>query len=411
MQTRKILIQDVIRDTLTILERQGYKIHNTRRYNTVYRSLAQYCQSHNNGEYLQKIGEDFIQSLQKRDPPLSKEFLGEYITAVERANHIMEGEVNWYPHKKLLEYNDSAFRNEVVIYDEYLRNSGKQKNDVRARVHVVSRFLRYLDLSGITKLTDITSPDIYGAFEEASDKHGFHKSVSAFLRYAYRHSLTAHDFSVLVPSISRHVPVPTVYTPEEVEKIIVAATQSKVCGKRNQAIVLIAARLGLRSCDIANLRFENIHYEKETIEIRQVKTGEPLVLPLLPEIRNALANYIENERPKSANSLIFLCNSLPKAGPIQPHTIYTIVSRIIDSSDVDPNGRKRGAHALRSSLATALLNEGYNHHEVQEALGQKLPEAVKFYAQTEVEHLRDYALSVPKPSGIFATELGLAVKA
>lgn len=409
MQEQKILVQNVIRDVLTALERQDYKIHNTRKYNTVYRGLAQYCQREHNGEYSHEIGEAFIQSLRQRKPPLSKAFIDVYITAVERANHVMEGEDNWYPRKKMLDYEDSVFRNEAVLYDEYLRNSGKTKCDIRARMHVTARFLRYVDRSGIKRLSLLTAQTIYEAFEQASDKGGFHKCVSAFLRYAHRHSLTEQDFSVLVPSVSRHIPVPTMYTSDEVEKIIAASSQSKSCGKRNKAIVLIAARLGLRSCDIANLRFENIHRDHETIELTQVKTKEPLVLPLLPEVCTALYDYIENERPERDDDHIFLCNNLPHTGAIQPHTIYTIVSRIIDSTDVDPNGRKRGAHALRSSLATSLINEGYNHREVQDALGQKSPEAVKFYVKTAVEQLRDYALSVPAPRGIFAAKLGLGV--
>jgi integrase len=142
------------------------------------------------------------------------------------------------------------------------------------------------------------------------------------------------------------------------------------------------------------------------IEITQIKTKEPLMLPLLPEILEALDDYINNERPESGSEIIFLYNDTLHSGSIQPHTIYGIVSRIIDASGVDTAGRRRGAHALRSSLATALLSEGYSHREVQGALGQKSPEAVKFYAKTEVENLREYALPVPPPSGIFAKKLG-----
>jgi len=402
---QKILVQDIIRNVIALLEKQGYKIHNTRKYNTVYRGLAHYCQVNYHGEYSQEIGEAFIQSLKRREPLLSKGFLDVYTTAVERANHVMEGENDWRPRKKLLDYDDSRFKNEAMIYEEYLRNSGKTKSDVRARMHVVTRFLRYLDQAGITELNQLSAQVIYEAFKEVSDKGGFHKCVSAFVRYAYRHSLMDQDFSVLVPSVSRHIPVPTVYAFEEIEKIIAAASRSKTCSKRNKAIVLIAARLGLRSCDIVNLRFDNIRYDHETIGLTQVKTKEPIVLPLLPEIRDALDDYLENERPKSESDHIFIYAGPPHSGSLQPHTVYSIVSTIVESSGIDPNGRKRGAHALRSSLATALLNEGYNHREVQEALGQKSPNAVKSYVKTDVEHLRDYALPVPMPRGIFAAKL------
>jgi len=200
-----------------------------------------------------------------------------------------------------------------------------------------------------------------------------------------------------------------VYSPDEIERIIETSVQSKKSGKRNKAIILIAARLGLRSCDIANLRLENINRDTEMIHIAQLKTKEPLSLPLLPEISAAIDDYINNERPESDTDKIFLCNNTLHSGAIHPNTVYCIVSRIIGSSGINTTGRRRGAHALRSSLATALLSEGYNHREVQEALGQKSPEAITFYVKTEVERLRDYALPVPAPGGIFAKNLGMGV--
>ena len=406
MQESTNRVEDVIRETIAVLERQGYHVSSSRKYKTIYRALAQYSQSNFGGEYSHEIGEGFIQTLREQAVPLSPGFFRTYAVAVERINHVMEGDRDWYPRKKQLDYEKSSYQKEAGMYEEYLRNSGKTKSDIRARMHVVTRFLRYVDNAGGARLSELTVQEIYGAFQKASDKGGFHKAVGAFLRYAHRHMLTDQDFSVLMPSVSRHVPVPTVYTPEEVESIIDIAGHSKVCGRRNRAIVLIAARLGLRSCDIANLRFENINEQRQMIEITQLKTGVPLVLPLLPEIRAALNEYFENERPKIDSDRIFLC-ATPPFEAIQGHTIYTLMSKIIEASEIETNGRKRGAHALRSSLATALLNEGNDHRAIQEALGQKSPDAVKSYIKTDVKNLRSYALPVPKPSGSFAAALRL----
>ena len=409
MQKQVFYVHDVLRDSLSMLERQGYRISETRKYQTIFRGLSQFSHAQYGGEYSIEIGEAFIRALKDRAVPLSAGYIRSNIVEVQRANRIIEGDTDWRPSKPSLEYEDSIYRHEVKEYAEYLRNSGKTKCDMRARLHVVARFLHFIDDSGIVRLDNITAPLIYEAFGNAGDKNGFRKCVGAFLRYAHRHGLTEHDFGVLVPSGNRHTPVPTVYTPDEIEQIVEASAYSKKLGKRNKAIVLIAARLGLRSCDIANLRFSSINCETGMIKITQVKTKEPLTLPLLPEILTALDDYIKNERTGNESDMIFMSNSTLHREPIQPHTVYCIVSRIIDRAGIDTTGRKRGAHALRSSLATALLGEGYNHREVQEALGQKSPEAVKFYAKTEVEKLRDYALPVPAPDGIFAKNLGIEV--
>ena len=347
MQEQIFYVQDVLRDSLSMLEQQGYRIGETRKYQTIFRGLAKFSQLNYGGEYSIDIGEAFIQSLRDREIPLSDAYIKSNIVTVQRANRVIEGETDWRPSKPSLEYEDSVYRGTVKDYAEYLRNSGKTKSDIRSRMHVVARFLRFVDDSGVARLNDITAPLIYEAFGSAGDKNGFRKCVGAFLRYAHRHGLTENDFSVLVPSGSRHIPVPTVYTPVEIEEIIETASANKKTGKRNKAIVLIAARLGLRSCDIANLRFSNINREAGLIEVTQVKTKEPLSLPLLPEILTALDDYIENERAKSGSDLIFLSNGILHGGPIQPHTVYSIVSRIIDSTGIDTTGRKRGAHALR----------------------------------------------------------------
>jgi len=410
MQAQKKLVEDVIRETITGLEQQGYNASGSRKYITIYRALAQFSRNRFSGEYSHEIGEAFIQSLRERIPPLSVGFFRSNAVAIERINHIMEGDYNWHPGTKQLEYENSVHMKEAILYEEYLRNSGKIKSDVRSRMHIVTRFLRYIETRGVTKLSEISAHHIYGAFQCATDKGGFHKAVGAFLKYAHRHMLTAQNLSVLIPSIGRHVPVPSVYSLDEVEKIIDASVQSKLCGRRNRVIVLLAARLGLRSCDIANLQFGNINGKRQTIEITQTKTKVPLLLPLLPEINDALNNYIEHERIKSDVNYIFLRVTPPLDEPIQPQTIYSIVSRIIEIAGIDTNGRKHGPHSLRSSLATALLNEGNSHYAIQEALGQTSPNAVKSYIKTDVENLRDYALSVPKPFGSFAANLGLGVR-
>lgn len=407
MQKKVLHIEDVIRDSLTMMEHQGYLTAKKRKYRTITRGLARFSQEKYNGEYSIEIGEAFIQSLRNRENPLSAGYIRENTVAVQRANRVIEGDIEWRPSKPSLEYEDSAYREEAKEYGEYLRNSGKTKCDIRSHMHVVSKFLHFVDESGVIQLNGITAPLIYEAFGKAGDKNGFRKCIGAFFRYAYRHNLTKNDLSVFVPSVSRHTPVPTVYTSDEIKKITETAAENKKSGKRNKAIVLIAARLGLRSCDITNLCFDNIYREAGLIKITQLKTKEPLTHPLLPEILSALDDYIKDERPESTLNTIFLSNTTLHRGSIQPHTIYSIVSRIITSSGIDIAGRKRGAHALRSSLATSLLSEGYSHREVQEALGQKFPETVSAYAKVETENLRAYALSVPAPTGIFARNLGI----
>jgi len=362
--------------------------------------------------YSMEAGEAFLGTIREKQPPLSEGFFREYCRVVMRLNHAMENDRQWYPRSRYpAEYTKTQFTIIQKSYEEYLRNSGKTKTDVRSRMHVTSRFLLSIEAQGVEDLTNLRPPHIYDAFAQANDKGGFRKAIVHFLRYAYRYELTNDDLSVVVPSVARHTPVPSVYTPEEVETLLASIDRGGKVGKRNYAIILIAARLGLRSCDIAALKFENILFNQDIIRIEQKKTKEPLVLPLLPEVRAALVDYIEHERPASDCDFIFLKILMPHAQPMVPHSIYDIVSRAFKFAEIESRGRKRGPHALRASLATALLEEGHGYPLIQKALGQTDPNAAQHYIKIEVERLRTCALPVPEPSAEFARLLGSAVGA
>jgi len=409
MQGSNVKVEDLIQYTKTALEQQGFNV-NSRKHKAVYRALTQFSQNGFGGEYSCEIGEAFIQYVREGKPEIAAGTFRLYVAAIQRINRVMEGEDNWDSREKF-EYTDSVYQKEVAEYAEYLRKGGKASKDIRSRVYVVAKFLRHVEQSSVLKLSELTAKHVYDAFRAAGNKKSFRIAVCAFLRYAHRHSLTAGDASIWVPSACGHETVPSVYTPEEVEHIIENSARSKVCGKRNYAIVLIAARLGLRSCDIANLRFGNIHLDRKTVEIVQLKNGKPIVLPLLPEIRTALDDYVANERPKNDFDRVFLRAVPPFGKEMQPHAIYSVVSRIIETSGVPIDNRRRGAHALRASLATTLLDEGNDYLAVQEALGHQSPNVTAHYVKTDVRHLRNYALTVPSPSGSFAKKLGWGVEA
>jgi len=411
-QAQVALVEDVIRTAAAATEMQGYSEASRRKDRTVHRMLSRFSQERYGGEYSIEVGEAFIQELSRRDPPLSAAFFKTYAKNIERLNHVLENDTDWLPPlRPTMEYAQSRFNKELLDYNEYLKNSGKTTNDIRARMHFVARFLNCADRQGLTKLQEMKPPHIYAAFQEATDKGGFRKSVVSFLQYAFRHDLVSEDFSAVVPAVTRHTPVPSVYTPEEVETLLACIDRSGQTGRRNYAITMIAARLGLRSCDIAALKFENILFDQDIIKIEQVKTKEPHILPLLPEVRAALADYVENERTACGSDFIFMKVNVPRVEPMRPHSIYDIVSRAFEKTKIDPRGRKRGPHALRASLATALLDEGNSYATIRKALGQVAPDAVRSYVKVEVEHLRSCGLPVPGPGAEFARLLGSAVTA
>jgi site-specific recombinase XerD len=263
---------------------------------------------------------------------------------------------------------------------------------------MTASFLAWLERRNCSQLKAITAEMIIEGFEAATDKPGFRDTIGTFFQYTYNRELTVQNLRYLIPIFVKHRGVSSVYSTEEVERLLAAVDRTTSKGRRDYAIILIAARLGLRASDIANLRFGNL--KTETIEIIQFKTKQPLTTVLTSELMTAINDYANNGRPQSTDDHIFLDDGGYK--PIEASNIYALTRRAFERTDIDCGSRKRGPHSLRASLATALLAEGNDYPTIQMVLGQESIESTKSYAKADIDQLRNYAISVPLPTGNLA---------
>lgn len=360
--------------------------------------LKEYCDDYNIDNYNAKVGESFLEKVVERSSTMRETSLKPYKYAIRRLD-CMATNKEWFPiRSKRKEYERSCFSNVVVEYEKYLLTSCKNHRDLRSRTSAVAKFLRHIEDSGCADLKNAEAERIYQALRKAP-LSSWQKGIKPFLKYAFLYKLTKNDFSLIVPSVSRKSNVPTVYSPLEVETILNSIDRSAAAGKRMYAVAIIAARLGLRACDISGLTFDNVNFRNNNISITQAKTQVPLTLPLCDDVKEALLDYINNERPDSDDPHIFM--NLRGYGILQSGGVTRAISDAIKASGVNINGRKHGTHAFRSSLATALLAEGNDYHTIQRVLGQSNIEATKAYAKADVEELRQCALPVLVPKGRF----------
>jgi site-specific recombinase XerD len=210
---------------------------------------------------------------------------------------------------------------------------------------------------------------------------------------------------VCVPRLQRPKPLPSVYTGDEINKLLETVNRSDTMGKRDYAIIMLASHLGLRSSDITGLAEDNIDSDEKTIGVIQVKTLAPQKLVMNNEVEEALFDYINNGRPKSESNQLFLHSKAPFL-PIKPATCFAIVKKYFDLAGISAQGRRQGPHALRASYATALVAKGVPYSVVQKALGHEDIESSKHYVRTDAKRLRNCALDVPKPTGAFAAIIG-----
>lgn len=242
------------------------------------------------------------------------------------------------------------------------------------------------------------------AFRRSRNKSRFHSVVCEFLRFSSKQDWISRDLSCFVPQIRAHKPTPSIYSAEEVEQVLNCIDALTISGKRKRAVFLIVARLGLRNSDVCELQFSNIDWGKKMISLVQKKTGTPIALPLLPEIEEAIREYIA-VRPESDLPYVFLRNRAPFL-PLRNTTVVYELRSLFVEAGINTQGKRCSPHTLRSSLASALLREGISYPIIQKVLGHSSPTATKYYAKVDIARLRDCALEVPIASGKFSKLIG-----
>ena len=163
---------------------------------------------------------------------------------------------------------------------------------------------------------------------------------------------------------------------------------------RNRAMILLALRLGLRDSDIRNLRFDEIDWTHDRICLHQQKTGALLILPLLPEVGNAIMEYLMNERPHEAAGYpyVFVREQAPY---VRLTSLYAVCSNALwRSGAVSKNDGPAGMHLLRRTMARRMLEAAVPHGLLGDVLGHTSPESDKPYISLDSRMLAACALDL-----------------
>ncbi len=200
--------------------------------------------------------------------------------------------------------------------------------------------------------------------------------------------------SVLTVADWRLSTVPKYLTPEEVERVLNACDRRMATGRRDYAILLLLARLGLRAGEVVALQLEDINWRAGEILVR----GKGLLherMPLPSDVGQALTSYLRRGRPACQTRRVFVRMRAPRRGFANPATLSGIVRRALARADLHPPSR--GAHLLRHSLATSMLGSGATMRELAEILRHRAINSTEIYAKVDFQGLR--SLAHPWPMG------------
>lgn len=223
-------------------------------------------------------------------------------------------------------------------------------------------------------------------------------ALRSFLRFLFLEGETAIDLSAAVPMTRtyRNASVPRHIAASDVRRILASCDMATAVGRRDHAVLLLLARLGLRAGEVVSLELDDVHWRTAELVVRgKGKLHDRLPLP--KDVGAALARYLTTDRPRCSSRRVFLRMRAPVQGLAGAAAVTTIVERAIDRSGLKPVWR--GAHLLRHSLATDMIRRGATLGEIGQVLRHRSPATTEVYAKVDFEGLRGVALPWPGARG------------
>ena len=221
-------------------------------------------------------------------------------------------------------------------------------------------------------------------------------ALRSFLRFLRHRGDITTDLAACVPPIAnwKFSTLPKFLPPDQVQHVLNQCDRNTAQGRRDYAIVLLLARLGLRACEIVALTLDDINWQAGQISIHG-KANQSAMLPLPPDVGQAIAAYLKNDRPTCSTRRLFICMRAPRRGFANSIAISTIVARSLKRAGID--APHTGAHLFRHSLATQMLRQGASLSDIALLLRHRSLNTTTIYAKVDLTAL--HGLAQPWPGG------------
>lgn len=297
-----------------------------------------------------------------------------------------------------------AFSCLFLSYRKEIKTLNLAAGSQRSKLGMFVRHLKFLADQGIETTDDFTPECLYSYFNSLNGNYAkstiasIKSSLRDIYNWMYNNGYISFSGNAALPYIRKDPrdKLVSYYSKEEVDQLLSCIDTNTDYGKCVYAVICIIAHLGLRAGDITRLKFSNIDWEHNRIQLVQQKTGEPLSLPLVDEVKYPIIDYVKNARPDSIDSeYIFITANAPHTRYHSASAIHRMVTGSMKIAGIEFEGRHHGPHALRHSLATSLMNENVPLSSISGILGHKSTKATEVYLTVDETHLKELTLEVP----------------
>jgi integrase/recombinase XerD len=291
-------------------------------------------------------------------------------------------------------------------YEVYLhRQRGLSERTIFHSWRFADRFLEFRFGEEIGDLSKVTSADIVGFLQHLTTRTPPFRDKTPsshlrnFFRYLFKAGKTATNLALSIPSVAQRygTRLPRHLTPEQVEILLGAVRTDTPRNRRNYAMVLLLARLGLRPPEVIAMQIDDIDWRSGEIIVRG-KGERHDRLPLPPDVGEALADYMRFGRVTTSRAL-FVTDRPPHRPFKNGQVLNAILKDAFARTGLTPPAPYVGAHILRHSLATNLVQCGASLEEISDTLRHRSRASTMIYARLDIDGLRSIALPWPVAGG------------
>jgi len=394
-------VDEVVEAITTKLRANGYKESTIGVQCRELKRLERWCLEHG-GQYTSELGSQFAaMTISPRTGRFSLRRYKSFGRLTRLADsYLATGEVDLAMRKRTNGTKPSPgcerFTRLLADWDRDMNSRNLSAESRYQSREVARRFLLHAQSAGCTSVEQITGSDVLGFLTNLSatlsqaSMRTYVAVLRPFLKYTQFESLVS---AASIMRFERPRLILGVLTDDETTAVSTTLVSTKIA-TRDRAVVLLAMTVGLRACDIVGLKLENIDWRGQRIIVNQSKTSNLLVLPLLPAVGNALAQYLLHERPTTNDRHVFVRAKAPHSQLSGHSAIYAIIRRVFTEAGLGPN--RSGTRLTRHSAASKMLVGGTPLPTIAAVLGHSQPKSVDRYLEIDVDRLRACVLPLPQ---------------
>ena len=369
--------------------------------------LLEFAQERDEVYYSEKLGVDFVEKnfniLQKDSEGSLKQSEVQNLRVIRMLGDFqLHGSVlrRYYKHKEIL--HSQYFIEVISNFKQYCIDKEYSTVTIGHYTKQSAKFLDYGDSHGLTSCNEINLTLINNYIKTLA---GYaYKTVElqlcslrSFFKYLHLNNMTNADYSLKIPMVQsrKQTKIPSVWSVDDLKKLISAIDRGNPMGKRDYAMILLACRLGLRISDIKKLTFENFHWDDNQLVFVQSKTRTTISLPLVQDVGWAVIDYLKYGRPKVETTCVFVRHIAPFLPFSEDDHLQQIIVKYMRLAHIPISSKKRvGMHSLRHTLASLLLENNTPLPTISDVLGHVDTESTAVYLKVDIKKLKECPLNI-----------------